>query len=311
MDNFTINKKKTLSLAVSMLPGLIFSIITTDDYYLLASFLSVCAIIPYGEAHSSKITSVSYALMIALEVPIVYFLLDHWVMFLLFMVIHCFIFAVLERENKHLKSMTSWWVIGVTYSGFKLATPSIGFVLPQYYYVVICSLIGVITGLMFSSSQHFSLPAFKIKKEYLNYYIKYPIGFISTITLWHYFNIPEGEWFIWSCFSVLSLDFKKASQKYKHRLIGVFIGIACGMIVANLIPYSEYLHYIYLACILLTLRLFKNYLYSFMTRCFFIMLYASSNFLSIGVYRIMDIMLGGAIGMAVSYVLRNKEQRNV
>ncbi|ETO92270.1 putative membrane protein [Legionella oakridgensis RV-2-2007] len=305
MERFTINKEPTLQIALALLPGIMASIVLHDQHYLLASFYAVCAVIPFGVAHANKQITYLFSLFIIICSFIASLLIQDWVLFFLFLAIPVTLFSVYEKQNKQLKTMTSWWIIGVVYASFHIHQ-SLRIHWSEFLLISLLTLSGCFIALYSKRSTSWTLPAFVLQKKYLRYYVKYPLALFITITLLANLHLAEGEWLIWSCFSVLSLDFSKAKTRYQQRLVGVAFGVSLGLIIIKITPYSPWLEYIYMICILLTLRLFHSYLYSFAIRCFFVVLYAGSNYQDIGHARLTDIALGGAIGILLSYGLRNR-----
>lgn len=305
MEPFAINKEPTLQIAQALFPGVIASVLSHNHHYLLASFYAVCSIMPFTEAHHNKPLTYLFSIIIASESLVVYALIGHWMWLFVFLAMHTAWFSVYETQQKSLKTMTSWWLIGVVYAGFHLHQARL---LAAHDFLVIIGLAfaGLYLALYKQSSHPWSLPIFSIEMKRIRYYLKYPLALGITIAILAWSHVLEGQWLIWSCFSVLSLDFIKAKSKYQQRLIGVAFGVSLGLLIIKITPYSALLEYVYLVCILLSLRLFQSYLYSFATRCLFVVLYAGSHYHAIGYARLTDIALGGATGLVLSYALRNR-----
>ncbi|WP_133127512.1 FUSC family protein [Legionella nagasakiensis] len=309
MENLAINKEPTLQIMLALLPGVIASILLHNHHYLLASFYAVCAIIPFGIAHTSKPITYAFSMVLMLCSLIACALINHWFLLFLFLAGPTTLFSIYEKEDKSLKTMTSWWIIGVVYGGFHIHQTT-ELLWPEYVLIFLLTLLGCFIALYSKKSMTWERPAFTIHKKYLRYYIKYATALFITITILASLHLEEGEWLIWSCFSVLSLDFSKAKTKYQQRLVGVAFGVGLGLLMTKIMPPLPWLEYVYIVCILLSLRLFHSYLYSFATRCFFVVLYAGSNYQEIGHARLTDIALGGAIGILISYALRNRDISN-
>ena len=307
MENVIINKKATIMILLALLPGFIFSVLWHDPDYLMASFFSVCAILPFGIAHSSKLITYLFAIILMFYSILTYHFIGHWIVFYIVLVVPMTLFSVYEVQEKSLKMMSNWWLIAVVYAGYQIQHAPTAINGMKYLLIFLLTLTGCTIALYSHNNESFRLPTFKIEKKHVRYYAKYPLALLITLSILELFNIQEGQWLIWSCFSVLSLDYAKAKGKYKQRLMGVTFGISVGLVIIKLTPYSPILEYGYIICILLSLRLFQSYLYSFATRCFFIVLYAGSNYQHIGYARLTDIALGGALGILLSYCLRNRD----
>lgn len=79
------------------------------------------------------------------------------------------------------------------------------------------------------------------------------------------------------------------------------------MIILGLSSYKYFfvrkiLIYCYFAGILLSLRAFRNYVLAFTIRCALVILFANHNFIEMGKYRLINIFLGGAIGLFSSWI---------
>jgi hypothetical protein len=306
MKAIAINKEATRTIALALLPGLLFSLFLHDPDYLMASFFSVCAILPFGVSYSSKLMTYVFAIVIMFYSLLIDKFIGQWVIFYMALAIPMTLFSIYECQKKSLKTMSNWWLIAVMYAGFSMqVTPSkIGGI--KYPFIFLLTLAGCFFAVYSKKNVPFKLPAFKIDKQHIRYYLKYPLALLLTISVLALYNIQEGQWLIWSCFSVLSLDHSKAKSKYQERLIGVVSGVSIGLVIVKFVPHSYIFEYIYGICILLSLRLFQSYLYSFATRCFLIVLYAGSHYQYAGFARLTDIILGGAIGMVLSYCLRHR-----
>ncbi len=297
-----------MMIALGLSPGLLISAVFHDHDYLIASFYSVCSIMPFGEAHTSKRMTYLFAMIIMLYSLVIYTFINQWVAVYFLLALPMTVFSTYERQDKSLKIMSNWWLIGVIYGGFKIQHAPSMVVLNKYILIFLLTLLGAFFALHSQKTTPFKWLKFRVDKAHLRYYIKYPLALLITISTLALFHPQEGEWLIWSCFSVLSLDYAKAKGKYQDRLLGVAFGVSVGFLIIQIIPYSPFLDYIYITCILLSLRLFEVYLYSFAIRCLFVVLYAGSNYQQVGYVRLTDIVLGGAIGIALSYALKNSEK---
>lgn len=306
LKNLKINKDETVLIGLALLPGVLISIVLNNPIYLIIPFYSVCSIMPFAVSHCDKYLSYCYAVVIMLYSLLVYTAIGHWLPFFCLLAIPMTLFSIYERQNHALKTMSNWWLIGVVYAAFKIQhTPHL--TLFMCFIIFFATLMSCAIALSTRQHSAHTFPAFKYEQQHLRYYIKYPLALLITVTVLALINADEGEWLIWSCFSVLSLNFAKARGKYKQRLVGVALGVSIGLVLVRIIPDYPLLDYIYIICILLSLRLFQSYLLSFTVRCFFIVLYAGSNFQHIGYARLTDIALGGTIGIVLSYILRNRD----
>ncbi len=89
-----------------------------------------------------------------------------------------------------------------------------------------------------------------------------------------------------------------------QRIMGAMFGIIIGMIIISIIPSNDMLFNIYFIIILVTLKGIEQYILAFTTRCAFIVLFANHHAIEIAQIRIANIIIGGLIGLFVSYFLK-------
>jgi hypothetical protein len=132
------------------------------------------------------------------------------------------------------------------------------------------------------------------------------VGVFLAATLVITKDISRGEWVIWSAASVITGDLISSRQKFQHRLIGAFFGIALGFFATQFYPATETFYSLATIGIMLTLVAFKSYPQGFAARCFFITLaaFAASQAPEIAVERVENVIAGGAIGLLSCYLIQ-------
>jgi len=300
--NSWLNKLGILEILLAVFPGSILAFIFKNDLWLLASFMAVCAIMPFARSYKYIAQSILHLIIIFLLSIGLSKLTNSVLIFVLVLVVISLVLGYIEANNAFLKPSISWLFIGIIYSSFKLSHYSL--IYSQFLEIFAISLISVTLSLILSPQpiikQHIQL---HFKSSLIISYAKYVLPLIITIIFWQIFKIKEAEWLIWSSLSVINLELAKSKEKSILRFKGVLIGVILGVILISLLPENNWLNYLYFAGILFSLRSFNSYFVGVIVRSTFIILYANQNFIEIGKYRLMNILLGMLIGFLSSYVL--------
>ncbi|MEI6286571.1 MAG: FUSC family protein [Bacillota bacterium] len=307
-----INKRGALEIVISILPGIIFTWLTGRDYYLIASFFAVCALIPYNKSYFNRYYSFIHLVLIFAIGELMANAMqsgEYW-LYAVIMGTVGLICGYLELNNPSLRKAASWIMIGTIYSSFKF--PNI----PASQYTA-ANLISIL--LLAAASLALALLVNKPKSAHINYnfkfssrdcllYFRIVFPVLIAFIVWRAFDIQEAEWLLWSSISVANIELEAAKTKAKHRLLGGAAGIILGFAVALILPASQLLNYVLFTCMMLTFRVFDKYYISFTARCFFIVLYANNHFM-IGCTRITNVLIGAVIGYLCSLVLIKLQQR--
>ena len=157
--------------------------------------------------------------------------------------------------------------------------------------------------------QNFTL---QLQSQHSIHYCVYFLPLLISMLVWHFSQLAEPQWLLWSSLSVASLSFKKARDKIQKRITGACIGLSLGIIVTLLFDLNNPLIFnLSFIGIIVSLRGLKNYTASFATRCFFIVTFAGAHYLYTSSDRIMDVFIGGLIGLissaVLSYIIQRRE----
>ncbi len=292
-------------LFLAILPGVFTSVLSNQHFWLAASFLATCGILPYSVSHANRNLAILNVLIICLLAFMVKILLGYnWVYLLIYLVIVSLIAGIADNYDKSLRSISSWLLIGTVYGGIKLNE----FQLNSFRFIIIILL--TVLGIALASLIPAKKPIdFKWKyisrqsPEYvLNY--KYVLPTISSILIWHFFHLNELEWIFWSSLSVVSPELDSAFTKLQQRLWGVVIGVGLGFTLGQALPTQNIvILYFCFIIIILSLRMFKDYFPGFILRCFVIVIYAGNHFNEIAFARLTNVILGGIVGIVMTIVI--------
>jgi hypothetical protein len=295
-----------IEMLIAIMPGFIIASINHDIIFLFISFMSACAIMPAGNSynhitsviiHLATIFIISYTLMLLLlhNVPLACAL----------MIIIGLVMGYIEHGNPLMRSANSFVFIGIIYPAFHLSTVNIG--IAQYFFMFICSLISILCALIVFPIKRIH---WRYHQQYcvadLVYYCKYAVPITITILLWQALQIQEPQWLIWSSLSVLILNLEDAKQKTHDRLRGAILGVSCGLLLSSILHSAMTDDSALLGCYsmvaLISLRAITKYFIAFSTRCAMAVLFTQSGSnLAMGEYRLLNIFIGGIIGIAVAF----------
>ena len=297
-----INKLRFFEVFLTILPGLIMAMVSSNDIWLLCCFYSVCGMMPFHFSYNNRLSSIIHAVVIfILSIYLGILLNKTQVLFCLNLILLSLALGYIEFYNQWMKTAVSYLYIGIIYSSFKLQHVNLSHT--QDAQILLLSIFSIILGLAFSlkprPQQSF---LFNYNFDNFIYYIKYVIPVAICLLFWQLFNTKEAEWLIWSSLSVFNLEFNQSKRKINYRLRGCLMGVTIGLILSQIIPSNNFLTYCYFTGILISLRTFNNYLVAFTVRCALIILFANHNFIEIGTYRLSNIFIGGVIGLIASWL---------
>ena len=308
----SINKRGALEIIISVLPGIVFAWLTGRDYYLIASFFAVCALIPYNKSYFNRYYPFIHLVLIfgigelmanALQSG------EYWRYFMIMGAVGL-LSGYLEFNNPSLRKAASWIMIGVIYSSFKFPhIPASQYTAANLISILLLAAVSLALALLVNKPKlsHISYK-FKFSSRDCLLYFRIVFPVLIAFVVWRIFDIQEAEWLLWSSISVANIELEAAKTKAKHRLLGGAAGIIVGFAVALILPVSQLLNYLLFTCMMLTFRVFDKYYIAFTTRCFFIVLYANNHFM-IGCTRITNVLIGAVIGYLCSLVLVRFQQR--
>lgn len=296
-----INKLGFFEILLTILPGLIMAVVSSNDIWLLSCFYAVCGMMPFRFSYNNKLSSIVHLIIIFILSIYLDSLLKTPIIFCLNLILLSLILGYVEFHNQWMKTAVNYLFIGIIYSSFKLQHINLSHT--QEFQIFLLSIFSIVLGLVFSPKQLLKQSFLLNYSSYdFIYYIKYVIPVSVCLLLWQFFKIQQAEWLIWSSLSVFNLEFNQSKKKINYRLRGCLIGVTIGLILSQIIPSSNFLTYCYFTGILLSLRTFNNYLVAFTVRCALIILFANHNFVAIGTYRLSNIFLGGVIGLTASWL---------
>lgn len=300
-----INKIALFEVLLSITPGMFAAIITHNNIWLLASFFSVSSIMPYQRCYAKPSTSILHLVFTSFISLIASHYTHDPVVFTIFLVILGLILAYVDLHNPELQIGVRWIFISIIYSSFHLSEEK--FINIELFIVILLGIFGVVLATKVAQK---TLTGYKFiyhKEPYaFIYYFKYALPLLISSLVFFTFNLKQGQWLIWSSLSVVYLELELSKKRAEDRIKSLSIGVLCGIILTPILPHYFLMQFLYLTAIFLSLRIFnqaKNYRLSFGIRCCFIMLYANHNFMEVGKYRVLNIVVGAIIGFSTSYMI--------
>jgi hypothetical protein len=305
-----LNIRTTLRLLLAILAGVILALVLQEKDWLLVSFLATVGIVPYGTSHTNgRAAFMSLTLIFMAALFFSSFVVDEKIVFMVFMCILAIIIGFLDTCNPKLKSLGSWFFIGIIYLSFKMMKINHTSLFFSFLiYIVTCTSCAI--ALIIKEEKPIALKfSLNFQFEDIIEYLKYFLPVAVTLVLWSFFNIKKPEWLIWSSITVTHMDLVKTHKKIRDRFVGGVIGVMTGLVIAEIMPYNSILIYVYFIGVLLSLRVFKKYIYGFMTRCFFVVLCAYTCYPSIAKIRLINVIGGGIIGYISVFILLKIRER--
>lgn len=118
--------------------------------------------------------------------------------------------------------------------------------------------------------------------------------------------LDHGQWAIWSAASVVTGEAGTEHLKLRNRAAGALIGVPVGIAMGWILPHAPWVYGASVLAGLLTLIAFRRYVLGFGARCAFIAvaLTVSGKSAFIAGERILNVILGGLIGLACVFTLR-------
>ncbi|MCF6766559.1 FUSC family protein [Thiotrichales bacterium 19S3-7] len=307
-----IQFNKLLQLSSILIPGVIIALISHQPYWILATFYAICSIIPYTEHQNLKFALLMLTgLFISSEI-LSYLIVQVPLLFIIILVLISCLISIIEKNKPSYRPISAYLFIGLIYSSFEI---NHYFVHRSYSVIILIFILSVVSlfiGIFFEDNHKQPLDVllnFNLKQLYD--YTAYPIVLMITLFLWYQFDIPQPQWFIWSALTVTNLNINQIHQKFINRLTGALIGLPLGIIsilmiqllASNYLNLMQLIHYVSFMGIILSLRIFKDYIYGFAARCYFVSIFAGDYFIYASISRISDVFIGGLIGYGISYCL--------
>ena len=307
-----INKRGALEIILAVLPGIVFAWLTGQEYYLIASFFAVCALLPYNKSYFNRYYSFIHLVLIFGVGVLMANALQHaeyW-LYAVIMAVVGLLCGYFEINNPVLRKAASWIMIGIIYSSFKFPhIPASQYTPATLTSILLLAAASLALALLVNKP---TLAPTSIKLTFTSrdwlFYLRIVVPVLIAFVVWRLFDIQEAEWLLWSSISVANIELEAAKTKAKHRLLGGAAGIIVGFAVALILPVSQLLNYLLFTCMMLTFRVFDKYYIAFTSRCFFIVLYANNHFM-IGCTRITNVLIGAVIGYLCSLLLIKLQQR--
>ncbi len=112
------------------------------------------------------------------------------------------------------------------------------------------------------------------------------------------------EWVIWSSLSVVYPELDAVLLKFKHRAMAGGIGVCAGLGIGLVLPHSILVPYFFFILICLSLKMFRDYFVAYLLRSGCVVIYAvNQGSMQIAFDRILNVVLGGMIGLVSTYAL--------
>ncbi|MBV6322429.1 FUSC family protein [Duganella violaceipulchra] len=124
------------------------------------------------------------------------------------------------------------------------------------------------------------------------------VGCAAALVQWH--HLGNGQWVIWSAASVVTGDAGSARIKLRDRVVGALVGVPLGILASQFIPHNLFSFCLASVASILTLVGFRRYVVGFGLRCAFsaLTIVIAGNAASIAAERLINVLIGGTIGIA-------------
>lgn len=293
-------------ISAAILPSIAVSMLTGNLIWLLASFFAVCSIIPYISSHGIKWFTLLNGLLICGIAYILHLmLLEHWYYFLISITILAVFMGFIDNAHAELRNLSSWIIIACVYGAVKLSDASITVMTLWAMTGLVAS--GVIMVLMLPLKDRATLSHIKfvpIKHEQFLFNFKYMLPTLISISVCHYLKLSEPEWVIWSSLSVVYPELEAVLLKFKRRATAGGIGVFSGLAIGLVLPHSILVPYFCFIVICLSLKVFRDYFIAYLVRSGCVVIYAiNQGSIQIAFDRILNVVLGGLIGLLSTYAL--------
>jgi hypothetical protein len=120
-----------------------------------------------------------------------------------------------------------------------------------------------------------------------------------------YQHLGHGQWVVWSAASVVTGDVASTHAKLRDRARGAVFGVPCGIALGWLLPHNQLAFALMAVTSILTLVAFRRYVQGFATRCACVAatLMVADQSLAVVSERVINVLLGGVIGVVLVVVL--------
>jgi len=128
------------------------------------------------------------------------------------------------------------------------------------------------------------------------------IAVALAATLVEWLHLGNGQWVIWSAASVVTGDAGSARLKLRDRTIGVIAGVPLGLAIGQVVPHNAFAYGVISTLAIVSLVGAGRYVIEFGIRCGCCALAAivAGQTSAIAGERILNVLMGGAIGIAFS-----------
>jgi hypothetical protein len=293
-------------IAAAILPGIAVSALTGNLVWLLASFFAVCSVIPYVSSHGLKWFTLLNGLLICGVAYILHLmLLEQWYCFLISVTILAIFMGFIDNAHKELSSLSRWIIIACVYGAFKLGDSSI--TETTLLVMTFLTAAGVVMALMLPLKNKIEMVTIKfipMKHEMFLFNFKYMLPTLVSISVCHYLKLSEPEWVIWSSLSVVYPELDAVLLKLRRRVMAGGMGVCGGLAIGLVLPHSILVPYFCFIMICLSLMIFRDYFLAFLLRSGCVVIYAvNQGSMQIAFDRILNVVLGGIIGVVSTYAL--------
>ncbi len=293
-------------ISVAILPGIIMSAATGNLVWLLASFLAVSSIIPYVSSHGNKwFTLLNGLLICGIAYALHLMLLEQWYYFLISITMIAIFMGFMDNAHQELRSLSSWIIIACVYGAVKLGDSSV--TVMTLLTMTALATGGVLMVLMIplkDKTAGINIKFVPIKHERFLFNFKYMLPTLISISACHYLKLSEPEWVIWSSLSVVYPELDAVLLKLRRRIMAGGIGVCAGLAIGLFLPHSILVPYFCFILICLSLQMFRDYFLAYLLRSGCVVIYAvNQGSMQIAFDRILDVVLGGMIGLVSTYAL--------
>ena len=310
------NYSSIIKMLIAVLSAAMLSYLLSQPIYLLCGLYAAAVIIPFCDHASKRIAFVMLIFLFMITFVLVKLLMHSDFYFISVVSIIAIIIGIIETYNPSFKSMGAYLFIGIIYTAFETRAYgdliTIAIIAKLFGISLLSVLIVFIMSLTTKATKSYQNFTLQLQSQHCIHYCVYFLPLLISMLVWHFSQLAEPQWLLWSSLSVASLSFKKARDKIQKRITGACIGLSLGIIVTLLFNLNSPLIFnLSFVAIIFSLRGINNYTASFATRCFFIVTFAGAHYLYTSSDRIIDVFIGGLIGLissaVLSYIIQRRE----
>lgn len=300
-----------LRAVTALIPGTLLYIVTDDFLYLKLGLLTISLLVGIERCQRSVFLLIMQSLIMAVSILTIFMVAPYPVVFVVLCAVYAYLSVCIGYWGERWRSVGNYIFIPALYCGYSFYYAGIS--TDSCVRMVALGLLIAVGSVVFATmcmgerewSWHWKRwPLSESDRSLLFRDALVRVGAVAvTSGLVCYFRPEFGQWVIWSSASVAAGEVAASHHKGSDRIIGALYGLSIGSVLSFFVVQNAYLHAAGMILILLTLVSLKHYRLAFASRCFCIVLTAKAGGfgLGIGLDRFEFVIIGGLVGLAVSF----------